>query len=301
MSLVEAALKKMHEAAGRSRPAPANSPRPADVIGEVIDRSGIRRAPEIADPAQRPDPDKIVRIDEHALAAAGLLAPEHQQRELTDQYRQVKRPLIAAAVGRGGQKLERGQAIMIASAMAGEGKTFTAINLALSMSMDRDVSVLLVDADVAKPHISRMFGVERESGLLDVLRDEKMAVESCILPTDHANLSVLPAGTRSEMATELLASQRMEATLHRLTAADPNRIVLVDSAPLLLTSESRAIASWVGQVVIVVRADVTPQQAVLDAIGHAGEGRSVSLVLNQCTMLTPAYYYGYTDKPAPTA
>jgi len=301
MSLVETAIKKMRDAArGAGDPAtpPAGAPRTAHgptVVGEVLERTGSHRALPPVDPTHRYNPDKVVHIDQNALCAAGLLAPEHQMRELTDQYRQVKRPLIAAAIGRGAQKIERGQAIMMASAMAGEGKTFTAINLAISISMERDVSVLLVDADVPKPHISRIFGVEKEIGLLDVLRDESMDAESAILPTDRTNLSLLPAGQRSETATELLASRRMEETIRRLVDADPKRIVIIDSPPLLLTTESRALAHSVGQVVVVVRADITPQQAVLDAISHIGEGKSVSLVLNQCSTTSPTYYYGYGE------
>ena len=301
MSLVEMALKKMRDAArgGADGAQPAEgAPRAARspiVVGEVLERSGTYRVLPPPDPARRYNPDKVVHIDQGALCAAGLLAPEHQQRELTDQYRQVKRPLIAAAIGRGVPKIERGQAIMMASAMAGEGKTFTAINLALSISMERDVSVLLVDADVPKPHISRTFGVAKEIGLLDVLRDEGMDAESAILPTDRPNLSLLPAGQRSETATELLASHRMEEVIRRLVDADPNRIVIIDSPPLLLTTESRALAHSVGQVVIVVRADVTPQEAVLDAISYIGEGKPISLVLNQCKQTTPGYYYGYGE------
>ena len=128
---------------------------------------------------------------------------------------------------------------MMASAMPGEGKTFTSINLALSMALEKDLSVLLVDADVAKPHISRTFGVEQEPGLLDLLKDESSRVESVILPTDVPNLCILPAGKQSDTATELLASQRMQIVANHLEATDPNRIVLIDSPPLLLTSDAR--------------------------------------------------------------
>jgi exopolysaccharide/PEP-CTERM locus tyrosine autokinase len=236
----------------------------------------------------------MVRIDQAALRHAGLAPPEHQHRQIADQYRHVKRPLIGAATGRGVPKAERGQLIMMASAMSGEGKTFTSINLALSMALEKDVHVLLVDADVAKPHISRILGVDREPGLMDVLRDPALNIESVILPTDVPNLSVLPAGQRSETATELLASQRMEETVKYLASSDASRIVLIDSPPLLLTSESRALAQCVGQVVIVVRADITPQQAVLDAISKVGENKSISLILNQAKVTT-ATYYGYGD------
>lgn len=297
MSLVELALKKMQAvrdgtAEKQSGRTPAT--RPASqlaegVIGQVVQRPGNR--PPGKDGTAF-NADKMVRIDHTALRHAGLAPPEHQQRELADQYRQVKRPLLAAATGRGANKLPRGQIIMLASAMPGEGKTFTAINLALSMSLEKDASVLLVDADVAKPHISRIFGVDREPGLLDVLRDENSNVDSVILPTDVRNFSIMPAGHQSDTATELLASQRMEQTFDYLASSDPNRVLLIDSPPLLLTSESRALAHAVGQVVIVVRAEFTPQQAVLDAIEKLGTNASISLVLNQ-SKITTASYYGY--------
>src|SRR5690606_6116067 len=122
---------------------------------------------------------------------------EHQERELADQYRQIKRPLIANAIGRGVQKPKNGHLIMMASALPGEGKTFTSINLALSLALEKDISVLLADADVPKPHISRIFGVETEPGLIDVLANESLDVESLILPTDTPHLSILPSGMQS--------------------------------------------------------------------------------------------------------
>jgi len=160
----------------------------------------------------------IVRISLPALRAAGLLAPEEEERQLAQQYRKIKRPLIVNAVGRGAPPLPNGHVIMLASALAGEGKTFTAVNLALSMSLEKDVHVLLVDADVEKPHVSRLLGVGEAPGLLDVLRNSSLDVEKVILPTDVPNLFVLPAGTASPEATELLASVRMEEVMRAIAA-----------------------------------------------------------------------------------
>ncbi|HEY6644767.1 XrtA-associated tyrosine autokinase [Povalibacter sp.] len=306
MSLVELAIKKMQAAAraGAHASALIVDPGPKSqlpnetwrlgpgVVGEMVP-TGVRGSLGTAEQQHRTD--KMLLVDRRALRAAGLIPPENQERALADQYRHIKRPLIAAATGRGGQMLERGQLIMMASAMPGEGKTFTSMNLALSMAMEKDISVLLVDADVPKPHISRTFGVDAEPGLLDVLRDPSIGVESVVIPTDVPNLSILPAGIRSETATELLASHRMEETVNHLAASDPRRVVLIDSPPLLLTSEARALAHWVGQIVLVIRAGFTPQQAVMDAIAFLGDNKSIGLVLNQSNTATPGYYYGYGD------
>jgi len=242
--------------------------------------------------------ERIVHVDREALRAAELLPAVSEERRLAHEYRQIKRPLIANAFGRGVPQLPRGQVLLVASALPGDGKTFTSINLALSLALEKDVSVLLIDADVAKPHVSRMFNVTNEIGLLDVIRDQSIDIESVVLPTDVEGLEIMPAGIGSENATELLASSRMDAIVAQLTARDPNRIVLLDSPPLLLTSESRVLCSVAGQAVLVVSAGNTPQQAVLDAISHIGEGRFIGLVLNQCSSRhhTGGYYNYYGQR-----
>jgi exopolysaccharide/PEP-CTERM locus tyrosine autokinase len=315
MSLVERALKKLQEQqravhvaphrVGRVEVAVSATAVPAD-SASTIDLDAP--APELiapeklpvasstpSKPARRPLPNKRIAVSVAALRTEGLLPPEHQERQIADQYRQVKRPLVTAALNRGEDAIPNAHLIMVSSAAPGDGKTFTSINLAMSMSMEKDIGVVLVDADVPKPHISRLFGVEREPGLLDALRDPAIDVETLILPTDIPNLSILPAGRWSETATELLSSRRMEALVRELGRHDEQRICLVDSPPLLLTNESRVLAQWVGQIVIVVRAGKTLQHDVQDALSHLPQGKAIGLVLNQSMATTPGYYYGYGD------
>lgn len=292
MSLVEKALRKMHEARTQEPIRPDVAPETAARSESPAAGSAAHTQPSLTDTAPW-QPSKYVQINRVALRAVGLLPPEHQERELADQYRQIKRPLIANALGRGVPRLPDGHLVMMASATPGEGKTFTSINLALSMALEKDISVLLVDADVAKPHISRLFGVEREPGLLDVLQDESLDVESLIIGTDVPGLNLLPAGRPAETATELLASARMQEIVSRIGARDANRIVLFDSPPLLLTSESRELANVVGQIVLVVAAGRASHQEVLEALGYLSEGKSISLILNQRRGLSASgYYYG---------
>lgn len=295
MSLVERALKKLQQSATRPGQVPVS---PADSGHEA----SAAATPALAAPVRRRvvPQHAPISVDRNALRAAGLMAPEHQERQLADQYRQIKRPLIANAKGRGVKKVSNGQVIMTASALPGEGKTFTSLNLALSTALEKDLTVLLVDADVSKRHISRMLGVEGEPGLLDALKDDTLDLESLVIPTDIDNLSILPAGNRTDIATELLSSTHMENTVARLAAHDPNRIVVLDSPPLLLTSESRALAAMVGQVVVVVRAGHTPQQAVLDAVSHIPADKAVGFVLNQSQHHTSEGYY-YSDGHLGTA
>jgi protein-tyrosine kinase len=296
MSVVEKAIRKLQkqrEQAARERASAASQTPEAQLPSEPA--ASHAAAPGGSLPA--------IVLDRGALRAAGLMPPEEEVDLLTRQYRKIKHPLVAKAMGRGVPREPRGYLIMIASAMAGEGKSFTAVNLALSLSLEKDVKVLLVDADAPKPQLSHVLGLANAPGLLDVLRHPKRDVESLIRATNVRSLSFLPAGLGADDATELLSSPRMEQIAALLGQRDSQRIVLFDSPPLLQTTESPALARVAGQIVVVVRAEITPQPLLLDALntlqGHPG----VSLVLNQSrpSGAAPYYYYGYEDKNSGTA
>jgi protein-tyrosine kinase len=291
MSLVEQALKKLQASRGGVAPSTEPARAPARPAPGANPGETARNAAIVA--PVPPRSSRVVPVDRDALRRAALMPSAESERVVTQQFRQIKRPLVANALGRGAKQLPNGHIIMLASALPGDGKTFTSLNLALSIALEKDVRVLLVDADVAKVHLSRTLGVQNDTGLLDVLRDESLDVESVILDTDVPNLSVLPAGKPSETATELLASTRMADIVARLGAADRQRIVLFDTPPLLLTTESRALAASAGQIVLVIGAGATPQKAVFDALDLLGEGRPVSLVLNQCDEGSQQGYYDY--------
>jgi protein-tyrosine kinase len=289
MSLVEKALEKMQAAARTQNPAPVAAKSIGRGSSEGVESPVRRPAAPAAAPA------RIVALNPAMLRQGGMLPPEHEEKLIARQFRQIKRPIISSALGRGVPQLPNGRLIMVASALSGDGKSFTSLNLALSIAKEADLSVLLVDADVAKQHLSTLFAMRDEPGLLDALREPSGNLESLVLPTDLPSLAVLPAGRRAENATELLSSNRMEEVSRQLAASDPHRIVIFDSPPLMLTTESQALAHAVGQIVMVVRAGVTPQSLVLDAISSLGD-RPISLVLNQSVAhVATDYYYGYAD------
>jgi len=303
MSLVERALKKLKEAKQTSAATPSPSSYSNQVAAaSVIDRHSSARS-ALSDPQTIDIPPleirparsgRMARIDREALRAMELLPPVSVQKQIAGQYQMIKRPLIASAMGgQNAQALPNGRTIMMTSALPGEGKTFTSINLALSMAMEKDIEVLLADADVAKPHISRIFGLEGEKGLLDLMTDSTLHPESLVVDTDVPGLTLLSSGTQTSNATELLASKRMDQVIAQLMAADPRRIILLDSPPLMLSSEARALVSHAGQIVLVVRAEMTSQKAVLDAIDVIGDARPVNLILNQSSAPPSGGYYGY--------
>lgn len=283
MSIIERALKRLMAEGGV---APVRR-----VFGRVDEDATAQAVPR-----------RVISIDQEALRAAGLLPPKQQEQEIANQYRQIKRPLIMAAMGRGREPVPNGRLIMVGSAMPGEGKTFTAINLAFSMAREEELQVVLVDADVAKPQISKMFGVNGERGLLDAVTNPALDPERLILPTDVPNLFMLPAGTHSDRSTELLASERMVDVMNHLLARNPNRIFIFDSSPLLLTTEAPAVAEVSGQLVVVVRAENTEQHVLRDALNRLPENCSPYLVLNQTTLKNSGYYYyGYAAPGNTTA
>jgi len=224
---------------------------------------------------------RYIQIDRILLREAGLLVPEDQERTFADQYRRIKRPLLGIAAGKYADQPAHANMVMIASALPGDGKTFSCINLSLSMAIEKDTSVLMVDADVGKPHISKILGVDQEPGLIDLLLHDDMKVMDVIMRTDIPGLLVLPAGQKSEYATELLASKRMADIAMQLSTKLADHVIVFDSPPLLITSEANVLASLMGQIVMIVCADRTPQQGVVEALNSLEDSKSVCLVLNQ--------------------
>lgn len=293
MSLVERALKKLQESRPNVPPSGTSTPLPKSAAARVVDTPAAVAPVLGAESVHVQRPRRTVEIDRNALRNMDLLAPVSLERRIAAQYQQIKRALVPRALGKSEEKIPNGHLVMLASALPGEGKTFTSINLALSMALEKDINVVLVDADVAKPHVTRVFGIENEPGLLDLLGDTSLHAASVVLPTNVPRLNLLPAGRQCDAATELLASARMGEILLQISRYFGPCIVLFDSPPLLLSTESRALLEAVGQVVLVVRADVTPQQAVMDAIETVGDSKPTSLILNQSAAAAGASYYAY--------
>jgi protein-tyrosine kinase len=241
--------------------------------------------------AEEAVPTRSIALDRARLRAAGCLPEVGQELRFADYYREVKRPLIRRALAGGASANQR--LILVTSALPSEGKTFTALNLALSIARERDLSVLLIDADFPKAHIGRVLGVHEEPGLLDAVVDTTCDVESLILGTDVKGLHILPGGRFSGGAAELVASARMREIVARLVARNPRRLVLFDSSPLLVSSEARALNQLPGQIVLVARSGMTPRRALQDAIAQLDNKKLQGLVLNNAHAKSHSHYYGY--------
>ena len=237
-------------------------------------------------------PARQVTIDLQFVAASGIVTPNAPRSQVADQFRVIKRPLISNATGKGASAIANGNLIMVTSALPGEGKTFTAINLAMSIATELDNTVMLVDADVARPSVLNMLGLPAGPGLLDLLVDEQLDVGSVLLKTNIDKLTILPSGTSHARATELLASDAMARLLESVAKRYSDRIIVFDSPPLLLTTESRVLASHMGQIVVVVQAEKTLQADVEQALATIEACPVKLMVLNQART-TPKDGYGY--------
>ncbi|WP_353203529.1 AAA family ATPase [Sphingomonas sp.] len=222
----------------------------------------------------------VAAIDRALLAERGLLVPGAAIDALTEEFRLVKRQLLTTArtVRRSDADLSR--TILVCSAQPNDGKTFCAVNLAISLAAERDVEVLLIDADFAQPDVLARLGLPDGPGLLDALADPKVDVERCVVRTDIPQLSLLPCGTKSNADTELVASARTGELIAQLLAADPTRLLIFDSPPVLAASPASVLANYAGQVMLVVRADCTGESDLREAVALLDGCEHVQLVLN---------------------
>jgi protein-tyrosine kinase len=282
MSLVEQAIARMRNQARAAAPKNAATGSTPAAPPPIVD--------QVAEPAAKPA--KRMMLDMDALRARGYLPEAGQDQQFADHYRRIKRPLVDRAMS-GITAVGEPRVIMVTSALPGDGKTFTSINLALSMALERDISVLLMDCDVARRHVSEIVGLKEERGLLDALVDESQDIDSLVVQTNLRGLSILPAGRRVEATAELLSSNRMRKIVVDLCTRDPRRILLLDSPPLLITNEGRTLVRTAGQIVLVIRAGHTPRQAVQDAIGLFDVQQTGGIIVNQVQVSPAEGYYGY--------
>jgi exopolysaccharide/PEP-CTERM locus tyrosine autokinase len=224
---------------------------------------------------------KAVELDLERMRAIGLVTAAGGRTALLEEFRVIKRPLLQRAFAARAPGDKPANLIMVTSSLPGEGKTWCSINLAMSIAMELDHTVLLVEADVARPSVLRTLGLPPQRGLMDVLADPKLDVADVMLRTNVDTLSILPAGTSTPRATELLASSGMSSLLAEIATRYPDRVVIFDSPPLLLTSEARVLATHMGQIAMVVEAEKTTQHAVLEALAQLEGCSNVNLIYNK--------------------
>jgi protein-tyrosine kinase len=281
MSIVESVLNKAKETLATRELRPADR-RPA-ATQPIVEVTTMRA-------------HQSITLDLESMRRSGMLPPANHANTSAEEFRRIKWPLIAGAMGKGGiQRLPRGNLLLVTSAVPGEGKSYVSLNLALSVASERDCRVLLVDADVTKARTSRLCGLSDRPGLVELLAEENRSVDDLIFDTNIPGLEILPAGRSDPRSPELFASRRAETCLLELAERKPEQVIIIDSAPLLATREAQVLARVAGQVLMVVRADLTPRRAITDSIALLQKETVLRTVLNQLPSgpFGEHYHYNY--------
>ena len=293
MSIIEKALEKSGKSSSFSEPLKVSG----SIAMEQAERANkVKKVQESsARPVERETEEIDFTFDFEMLEKKGMLVPDSAHSQMAEEYRLIKRPLLENAFFEGDNGIDNANLLLVTSSLPGEGKTFTAINLALSIATERDKTVLLIDADVAKPSVSKVLGIQSDIGLIDLLVDPSIGFSDAMLKTDIPNLSIIPAGKKHRHSTEVLASNDMKQFTRELSERYSDRIIIFDSPPILAATQGAVLAKLVGQVVMVVESETTPQYVVKDALAKVLESCDVvGCVLNKMKKGIGLQYYGYS-------
>lgn len=271
----------------------------ADLFERAIKKfeTGVAAPRQAGGRRSRKSPEEVMAAPEYTLNFSelkmrGFLTPGSMEGRTAEEYRIVKRLLLMNAFGKGVPKVERGNSIVVTSGLAGEGKTFTSLNLAISIAQEKDSTVLLIDTDLTRRSLSRLLGAGSEKGLTDLLRDNQLDIREVISKTNVEKLRFIPAGTEVANATELLASEQMEDLVNELMERYDDRIILFDSTPLLATSQAVVITQLAGQILMVVEEGRTSQSVVREATSLIDDEKMVGMLLNRCSGSKGSSSYG---------
>lgn len=234
---------------------------------------------------------RTIRIDRERLRQQSMIMPDGARSAITESFRSIKRTVLANVTApKAGAP--PANLVLVTSASPGEGKTFCSINLAISLALEVDRTVLLVDADVAKPGVPQALGLELDKGLINVLLDRRIDLAEVLWKTDIGKLSLMPVGAMHKHATELLASDAMSELLREMAERYRDRVIIFDSPPLLAASEAAVLAAQMGQIIVVVEAGKTSEFALKDALSRIDASRVTGLLLNKGQDTSLGYGYG---------
>ncbi|HET8555173.1 MAG TPA: AAA family ATPase [Rhodanobacteraceae bacterium] len=290
MSIVEKAAEKLKNLQPGELPPPQDADAAVPPVASTLERAHERM--QEAKPADADAATPPWHVDMKRLKRAGLIPGEvDAARRLGDEVRRVKRPLLNNLGGKRAARFAHAERIVVTSAVPGEGKSFTSLNLALSLAREPDFEVLLIDGDVPKSNITQSLGLEDRPGLMDLLVHKDMQPADVIVRTDVPNFLVVPAGQRHPLTTELFGGRRMEHVLDAWDRPDRQRLLVFDSSPLLATSEAQVLASHMGQVVMIVAAGRTRRQELNTAMQSLSESQYIGFVLNMSRLQASENHY----------
>lgn len=235
-----------------------------------------------------------IELDLADLEQRHFVSLSAKRRVINEEFSVIKRKLISNAFGPISRSLKHPNLILVSSSRPGEGKTFTSINLALSIALEQDKTVLLVDADVLRPQVAKTLGFESNLGLTDYLSSDNIDVQDIILSTNVERLKIISAGKAHHLSTELLASQKMAELANEFATRYKDRIVIFDAPPLLGVNETAVVATMCGQAIIVVEENKSKLSEIEQSIALIPPEIAVGFVINKAHRAQAGDYgYGY--------
>lgn len=286
------------EAAAPRPPAEETSARAADLTSPISSPPLAEVQGEETPPATAgvlsPSSD-VLQINFQKLQAGGFITPASPRTGNTEAIRTIKRQLLKTAFPNGRRVSPGGNenVIMVTSSLPGEGKTFVSLNLAMSLSAERDLYVLLIDGDTHRRSLGELLGAKTGVGLVDMLTDSSLKVGELIQRTNIPNLSFLPGGRPHPNSSELIASKQFGSLMHELSARYPDRVIIIDTAPVLASTEAAVLSSYVGQTMVVVEKDRTAKRQLQRTLEMLEGGRNVGCILNMVPSDEVFTDYGY--------
>lgn len=238
------------------------------------------------------EPDIV--LDMEYLSQKGMVDHSAERRIINEEFRAIKRKVISNAFGPLAKTLERSNIVMVTSSKPGEGKTFSAVNLALSIASEQDKTVLLVDADVLRPNVMKTLGLKNKEGLIEYLLGEKSSVADVMKSTNIPNLKIIGAGKPHRLSNELLASEIMQKTIDEFSTRYKDRIVIIDTPPLLGINETSVLANLAGQALLVCEEGKSKLHDIKNAVAHLDPNMAIGIVVNKSLSNDQGPgYYGY--------
>lgn len=235
-----------------------------------------------------------IQLDLESLSAKGMVDNSAERRLINEEYRAIKRKILSNAFGPLSKTLDRSNVVMVTSSKPGEGKTFTAVNLALSIASEQDKTVLLVDADVLRPNVMKTLGSRNREGLIEYLLGEKQNISDVMLSTNIPKLKLIAAGKSHHLSNELLASEVMRTTVDEFSTRYKDRIVIIDTPPLLGINETSVLANLAGQAIVVCEEGRSKIHDIKSSVAHLNPEMAIGFVVNKSLRQENGPgYYGY--------
>ena len=263
---------------------------PAQAVGNVVHEEIYQNPEKALD--SRVKNKEVLEIDLERLKQEGYITPDTLDSIKAEEFRIIKRPILQNAFGKGAVTIQNGNMIMVTSSLPDEGKSYVTLSLAMSIALEMDKTVLLVDCDVINPSLSRLLRINEKTGLTNYLHDVSVTLEDVILNTCIPRLRLLPSGSQFAESNELLTSLRMSDLVNELSTRYTDRVVLFDAPPLLLANQAVIISQLMGQIIVVIEAEKTPRNVVEEAVKKLDEDKVIGMVLNKARKLSGHNYYG---------